>query len=92
MMAEVLKPDDAAGMRDAVAWAAAEETPLEVIGRGSKRGLGRPVQAAHQLDVSALAGIDLYEPNIGLTLRAPKPRLASQNPLSLPRSRRSAEP
>ncbi len=61
-MSEVLKPDDAAAMRDAVAWAAAEETPLEVIGRGSKRGLGRPVQAAHQLDVSGLAGIDLYEP------------------------------
>lgn len=47
---------------EAVTWAAAEEQPLEVIGRGSKRALGRPVQAAHSLDLSKLTGITLYEP------------------------------
>ena len=47
---------------EAVAWAAAEQQPLEVIGRGSKRSLGRPVQAAHGLDLSGLSGITLYEP------------------------------
>ena len=31
-------------LEQVVAWAVAEEVPLEVIGRGSKRGLGRPVQ------------------------------------------------
>src|SRR3546814_5076683 len=40
----------------------AEGAPLEVIGRGSKRALGRPVQAAHALDLSRLDGITLYEP------------------------------
>ncbi len=61
-MVEVLKPGDAAGVRDAVAWAVAEEVPLEVIGRGTKRGLGRPVEAGHAIDLSGLAGIELYEP------------------------------
>ncbi len=61
-MVEVLKPGDAAGVRDAVAWAAAEEVPLEVVGRGTKRGLGRPVRAGHAIDLSGLAGIELYEP------------------------------
>jgi glycolate oxidase FAD binding subunit len=57
-----LKPETPDQVLEAVAWAAAEETPLEVIGRGSKRGLGRPVQAANGLDLSNLSGITLYEP------------------------------
>ena len=61
-MPEVLKPADADRVVDVVAWAAAEETPLEVVGGGSKRALGRAVQAAHVLDVSGLSGIEMYEP------------------------------
>ena len=61
-MADVLTPADADQAREAVEWAVAEETPLEIVGAGSKRGLGRPVQAAHLLDVSGLAGVTLYEP------------------------------
>src|SRR3546814_4467791 len=58
----VLAPERAEQVVEAVAWAAAEGAPLEVIGRGSKRALGRPVQAAHALDLSRLDGITLYEP------------------------------
>jgi len=61
-MTETLKPGDAEQVREAVAWAAAEETPLEVLGGGSKRHLGRPVQVTHGLELSALSGITLYEP------------------------------
>ena len=44
---------------------------LEIVGQGSKRGLGRPLQAARLLDLSALAGITLYEPSeLVLTCRA----------------------
>jgi len=32
------------------------------VGQGSKRQLGRPVQAAHTLDLSQLAGVTLFEP------------------------------
>ncbi|MFQ5954936.1 MAG: glycolate oxidase subunit GlcE [Kiloniellales bacterium] len=58
----VLKPSSADQVLELVAWAAAEEARLEVIGGGSKRGLGRPLQATHELDLSALSGITLYEP------------------------------
>ncbi|MGQ0664115.1 MAG: FAD-binding protein [Pseudomonadota bacterium] len=61
-MGETLRPATPAQLREAVAWAAAAEARLEVVGGGSKRGLGRPIQASHSLDVSRLAGIGLYEP------------------------------
>lgn len=61
-MSDTLSPRSAEEVRDAVQWAAAEEQPLEILGTGSKRALGRPVQAAHALDLSALSGILLYEP------------------------------
>ena len=61
-MVEVLKPTDAAQACDVVAWAAAGEAPLEVVCGGSKRALGRPVEAGHRLDLSGLAGVTLYEP------------------------------
>ncbi len=61
-MTETLKPGDAEQVREVVAWAAAEEAPIEVVGGGSKRGLGRPTQATQGLDMSALSGITLYEP------------------------------
>ncbi len=62
-MSATLKPTTPAEVVGAVAQAAADETPLEILGQGSKRGLGRPVQAAQQLDLSGLGGITLYEPN-----------------------------
>jgi glycolate oxidase FAD binding subunit len=61
-MAEVIKPETGDQVLDAVKWAVAEQAPLEIVGRGSKRALGRPLQVDHSLDVSALAGISLYEP------------------------------
>lgn len=61
-MPDTFKPRTAEETRDAVQWASAEVQPLEVVGTGSKRALGRPVQAGHVLDLSALSGIELYEP------------------------------
>ncbi|HEY1795107.1 MAG TPA: glycolate oxidase subunit GlcE [Stellaceae bacterium] len=49
-------------LRDAVATALVAEEPLEVVSGGSKRGLGRPLQTPHVLDLSALAGVREYEP------------------------------
>ncbi len=73
-MTETLKPRTEAQLRDVVAWAVAEEAPLEVIGRGTRRGLGRPVQARHVLDVAALSGIVSYEPDeLVLTAAAATP-------------------
>ncbi|MBV9775942.1 MAG: FAD-binding protein, partial [Acetobacteraceae bacterium] len=55
------RPADAAQVGEVVAWATAEEQPVEIVGGGSKRGLGRPMQVEHLLDLSALSGIREYE-------------------------------
>ena len=60
-MAEILKPETAEQASEAVAWAVAEETPLEILGQGSKRGYGRPLQTPQVLDLSGLSGVSLYE-------------------------------
>jgi glycolate oxidase FAD binding subunit len=73
-MCAALKPASTENIVDIVAEAAANETPLEIVGHGTKRGLGRPLQAPQLLDLSALAGITQYEPNeLVLTCRAGTP-------------------
>jgi glycolate oxidase FAD binding subunit len=62
-MAEALKPRDHKQVEDAVKWALAEGKNLEVVGGGSKRALGRPSQCDLTLDLSALDGVTLYEPD-----------------------------
>jgi glycolate oxidase FAD binding subunit len=70
----LLKPADAAQLREMVAASAASGQPLEIIGGGSKHALGRPIQVAHTLDLSALAGIVDYEAaELVLTARAATP-------------------
>jgi glycolate oxidase FAD binding subunit len=59
---EILRPQTPEELRDLIAWAAAEEKPLEVLGAGSKRGFGRPVEAQRTVHLDRLAGIGLYEP------------------------------
>lgn len=71
-MTEVLKPADASQVVETVAWAVAEEVPLEIAGAATKRGLGRPLLGqhggegnriiGHTLDLSGLSGVTLYEP------------------------------
>jgi glycolate oxidase FAD binding subunit len=58
-MSNVLKPASEGELADLIRAASA---PVEVIGTATKRGLGRPVQAAATLDMSGFAGIIAYEP------------------------------
>ena len=58
----IFTPATDADVLDAVQWAVSEESPLEIVGHGSKRGIGRPPQTEHTLDMSGLSGITLYEP------------------------------
>ncbi len=70
----ILRPADEKQLAEAVAWAAADRQPLEVVAGGSKRALGRPVKAEHGLDVSAIAGVVNYEPaELILTARPATP-------------------
>jgi glycolate oxidase FAD binding subunit len=61
-MSEPLRPHDPKQVEEAISWALAQGKTLELIGRGSKRGIGRAAQWDATLDLSALSGVTLYEP------------------------------
>jgi FAD binding domain len=61
-MAQQVALRTAEELKNVVAWAAAEETPLEIQGAGSKRGYGRTVEAETRVALDGLSGIGLYEP------------------------------
>lgn len=56
------RPQTETDLVDVVQNALTEKTPLELIGTGTKRGLGRPMQTAATLDLSGFSAVSLYEP------------------------------
>jgi glycolate oxidase FAD binding subunit len=62
-MTDFLKPRDGKDVEAAVQWALAGGKTLEIVGHGSKRGIGRAAQWDLSLDLSDLSGITLYEPD-----------------------------
>lgn len=73
-MGEGFHPTTADELEAVVKWAAAERTPLEVIGSGSKRNWGRAVQSAHTLRIDGITGVVDYEPaELVLTVKAGTP-------------------
>jgi glycolate oxidase FAD binding subunit len=61
-MADTLRPRDAKEVEAAVQSALAGGKTVEIVGHGSKRAIGRPAQTDLTLDLSALTGVTLYEP------------------------------
>lgn len=57
------RPHSLRELEQLVAWAVAEVRPLEIKGGGTKRRLGRPVEAQSVVDTTKLSGIDMYEPH-----------------------------
>lgn len=57
-----LKPETPDQLQEAIGWAVAEKTALNLHGNRSKDGMGRSNRPATNLDLSALRGITLYEP------------------------------
>src|SRR5271155_5363043 len=62
MMSGLVKPRDVKDLEQAVRWALGEGKTLEIVGRGSKRAIGRAAQWDATLDLSGLSGVTLYEP------------------------------
>jgi glycolate oxidase FAD binding subunit len=84
-----LKPSDAAEL---AALLGADSRPLEPIGLGSKRAIGRPVEA-EPLDLSALAGVVDYRPaELVLTAGAATPLAAIETLLAENGHRLAFEP
>ncbi|HEY8267755.1 MAG TPA: glycolate oxidase subunit GlcE [Xanthobacteraceae bacterium] len=73
-MADALKPKDEAEVVEALNDALSGGKPLELVGHGSKRGIGRAAQTDRTLDVSVISGVTLYEPEeLVLSARAGTP-------------------
>jgi glycolate oxidase FAD binding subunit len=88
-----LAPNTIDELREAVASALAGEEPLELIGGGTKRGLGRPLQTPHMLDLSGLGGIREYTPSeLVLTAGAATPLAEIERALAEARQMLAFEP
>lgn len=73
-MTDLVSPETPAQVRDAVTWAVDNAIPLNVVGHGSKSGLGRAVDIGTTLDLSGLSGITEYTaPELVLTAKAATP-------------------
>lgn len=59
----ILTPRDEQDLVDLVREARAAGTALEIVGRGTRRRLGRPVETTVTVDLSEMTGITLYEPS-----------------------------
>lgn len=71
---DIFEPRDEAAVLDVVAAALDAARPIEIVGHGSKRGLGHRVEADAQVTTSALTGVTLYEPTeLVLTARPGTP-------------------
>jgi glycolate oxidase FAD binding subunit len=73
-MTDLFRPRDEADVVAAIQWAVAEGKSVEIVGHGSKRDIGRAAQWDLTLDLSALRGVTLYEPEeLVLSARAGTP-------------------
>jgi glycolate oxidase FAD binding subunit len=61
MPGTIVRPAAAAEVEEAIRWALAEGKALELVGRGSKRAVGRAAQWDATLDLSDLSGVTLCE-------------------------------
>lgn len=61
-MNEILRPAADWELKSIIAQLGEQRVPLEVIGAGTKRGIGHPVLAGAMLSTASLRGITLYEP------------------------------
>ncbi|MEZ5799920.1 MAG: hypothetical protein R3D29_04920 [Nitratireductor sp.] len=66
-----------------VATAMRKQTPLEIVGAGSRNGYGNPVAATSQVSTRAMSGITLYEP-AALTIVARAERRSTKFAKRLP--------
>lgn len=92
-MSGMISPVDEEELSAALTQAASEQNPVEVIGGGTKREVGRPVQTAGQISTENLTGITLYEPNeLVLGAKAGTPLREVEKALATNKQRLAFEP
>lgn len=75
-MIRTWSPSNAEEAGACVAQALADDLPVELVGTGTRRGFGRPVDAAAILDLSALRGVVAYQPEELILAVAPATPMA----------------
>jgi glycolate oxidase FAD binding subunit len=86
-------PADLRELREAIGDALDRDEPLELVAGGSKRGLGRPSQTPHTLDLAHLSGIRDYAPSeLVLTAAAATPLADIEEALTSQRQMLAFEP
>lgn len=87
------RPADEKQLLDVVQTALATNQTLEIVAGGSKRGIGRPLQTVHTLDLGAFSGIKDYEPaELVLTAGAATPLAEIETVLATHRQMLAFEP
>ncbi len=86
MVQQLLRPTDERGLAQVIIEAGETGRSIEVLGSGSKRGVGRPVAATAPITVRNFRGLTLYEPGemvigarAGTPLAAIEAELAKHN-------------
>ena len=62
-MEEILRPLHEEHLSDIIKEAHANKIPLNIIGNGSKKAIGRPVKATQSISMDRLRSITLFQPN-----------------------------
>jgi len=92
-MAEHFKPENPDQVLEAVQWGLAEDRTFDVFAARTKQAYGRPTPATDSLDLSALSGVDLYEPGeLVMSARAATPLADIAATLAEHRQRLAFEP
>ncbi|KIF66159.1 hypothetical protein HY68_37300 [Streptomyces sp. AcH 505] len=61
-MANMFRPRDETDIVDAITWAVSRQKSFDVIGHGTKRGIGGALETDSVLDMSGHVGVVFYEP------------------------------
>ncbi len=73
-MSQLLRPATEWELQSIIAAMVEKREPVEVVGVGSKRNVGRPMQVSAALSTSSMRGITLYAPNeLVMSVRAGTP-------------------
>jgi len=92
-MSSVLIPDDEAEIAEIVSAAKSNNTPLHIVGGGTRTGLGRTVKAQKLLSLKELSGISLYEPGaLTIVAKAGTPLADIEQALAKENQRLAFEP
>ena len=93
MLLPMQRPANDAELGKILTEAAATRTPIEVVGLGTKRALGRPMQSAVNLSTRAMRGVTLYEPTeLVMSAKAGTPLSMIEKELAAKRQMLAFEP